>query len=76
MSINYQSAEDALITVAPSNDADFCMAALTLLGELGTEKCIDTLRNAQKRSKNPAIREIAKQSLRSVRLRATQERAD
>jgi len=62
-------AEDALIAVAPANDADVCIAALTLLGEFGTEKCIDTLRSAQQRTTNPAVRETAKQALRSVRLR-------
>ncbi|MFO7903611.1 MAG: HEAT repeat domain-containing protein [Planctomycetota bacterium] len=65
-------AEEALITVAPSNDPEISLAAVTLLGECGTEECISVLRQAYK-SRNPAIRQAAKAALRAVRLRQSPE---
>jgi acetyl esterase/lipase len=62
------AAEDGLIKVAPADDADVCLAAINLLGELGTEKCLPMLRKAQS-SKNPVVREAAKMAVRSVRER-------
>lgn len=68
-------AEDALIAIAPTHDAETCLAAVTLLGEVGTEKCLATLRTGL-RSKNPAVRQASKVAIRSVRLRYPAEKKD
>lgn len=61
-------AEDALMKAAPSNDANVSLAAVTLLGEVGTPKSLTLLGKALK-SKNPAIVAAAKQSMQSIRER-------
>ncbi len=68
-------AEDALIAIAPTNDSEVCMAAVTLLGELGTEKSMATLRTGL-RSKNPAVRQASKVAIRSIRLRHPAEKKE
>jgi HEAT repeat protein len=58
-------AEDALIGIAPSNDAEVSLAAVRLLGEVGTEKSLPLLREAQ-RSRNQAVKLAATASLRKI----------
>jgi hypothetical protein len=58
-------AEDALIEVAPSNDAKISVAAVKLLGDVGTQKCVSLLRQAQ-RSTNPEVKAAAADALRKV----------
>ena len=68
-------AEGAVIKVAPSRDEKTCIYALKLLGEWGTDKSVPILRKGTA-SRNPAIREAARVSLRKVaaRQKATKEK--
>ena len=59
-------AEAPLLTVAPAADADVALAAVALLAECGTEASYPLLRKAM-RSRNPQVRETAKQSLARIR---------
>jgi HEAT repeat protein len=61
-------AEEALILVAPSSNAEISLRAVKLLGDVGTEACMATLRSAM-RSRNQAVKEAAKMAMRKVRLR-------
>ena len=61
-------AEDALMVVAPTGNADTSLRAITLLGDVGTDKCISTLRQAM-RSRNATVKEAARMAIRKVRLR-------
>jgi HEAT repeat protein len=61
-------AEQAVLDVAPSNNPDTSLAAIVLLGELGTPNSYEVLRQAM-RSSNSEVREAAKESLRAVRER-------
>ena len=67
-------AENALIKVAPSNNADTSLAAVTLLGELGTEKSLSLLKQASK-SRNSDIRNAAKKAIELIRERKTPQEA-
>jgi HEAT repeat protein len=62
-------AEDVLIKSAPSNDAKVSLAAVKLLGEVGTPRSLNVLGKALK-SKNPLIVAAAKQSAKDVRDRS------
>jgi len=59
-------AEPALMKVAPSNDAKASLAAVELLGEVGSPESYDLLRQAMK-SKNRQVRDVAKASLKAIR---------
>ena len=65
------AAEDALLEVAPSNDPNVCLAAIQLLGEVGTSKSLSTLRDAL-RSRNPQVKEAAKAASKRIREREQQ----
>ena len=62
------AAEDALLEVAPSNDPNVCLAAIQLLGEVGTAKSYAILREGL-RSRNPDVKAAAKLALKKVRER-------
>jgi hypothetical protein len=68
-------AEDSLIKTAPSNDPKVSLAAVKLLGELGTDKSIEILSNAAK-SRNPDIRDAARDAVKSIRQRKKQPAED
>ncbi len=61
-------AEDALMLVAQTPKKDTCLRAVRLLGDVGSEKCFPTLREAQ-RSRDVEIKEAGKFALRKIRLR-------
>jgi hypothetical protein len=63
--------EDEFLKLAPSPNPAVCLAAVTLLGEFGTEKCIPTLRRAATKSPNPMVKQAAKFSIRQIRARAS-----
>lgn len=67
-----QVAEDALIEIAPSNDADVCLAAVKLLGEIGTEKSYPILRKALK-SNNNQVSQAARLSIHRIKQRETSQ---
>ncbi|MEQ8615242.1 MAG: hypothetical protein RIB44_01475 [Lacipirellulaceae bacterium] len=54
-------AEDALIKAAPNQDAKVSLAAVELLGKVGTEKCFKALRLARK----SGTREVSEAAVRS-----------
>jgi HEAT repeat protein len=58
-------AEPALIRAAPSNDAKISVAAVELLGEVGSDKSLMVLRRAQD-SRNSDVRLAAANSLRQI----------
>ncbi|MBN1912526.1 MAG: HEAT repeat domain-containing protein [Pirellulales bacterium] len=58
-------AEDALIKMAASGDPTACMAAVELLGKVGTSKSLPVLRAVATRG-YPAVRETAKLAIRLV----------
>ncbi|MGI9456865.1 MAG: HEAT repeat domain-containing protein [Aeoliella sp.] len=62
------AAEDALIEIAPSNDSKASLAAVELLGDVGTPNSYDLLRKAMK-SSNREVKEAAKRSLKKIRER-------
>jgi hypothetical protein len=62
-------AEDVLIKSAPSNDAKVSLAAVKLLGDVGTPRSLNVLGKAL-RSKNPLIEAAAKQAAKDVRDRS------
>jgi hypothetical protein len=61
-------AEDALIEVAPSDDEKVSLAAVNLLGDVGTPKSYPVLRQGA-RSRNPAVKDAALASIRKIRTR-------
>lgn len=63
------AAEDALIQAAPSRDAKASVAAVQLLGDVGSEKSIEILRKATT-SRNADVRDLAKASIKKIRERA------
>jgi hypothetical protein len=64
-------AEDALIRIAPSSNAEVSLAAVTLLGDVGTQKCTPMLAKAAQ-STNREVLLAAKDSLKAVRERSKQ----
>ncbi len=62
------AAEPALIQFAPANDPKICLAAIRLLGDVGTEKSLATLRTATQ-SRNAEVRAAAKLAIQQVRQR-------
>jgi dienelactone hydrolase/DNA-directed RNA polymerase subunit RPC12/RpoP len=69
------AAEDVVIEVAPTNDPEISLAAINLLAEIGTEKCLPILRKAASKSPQPAIRNRAKSAITQVRKRASEAAA-
>jgi HEAT repeat protein len=63
-----EAAEDAVIATALSPDRKTCLAAVQLLGEIGTQKSLAVLRKGL-RSGNPQVRLAAQVSLEQVRSR-------
>jgi hypothetical protein len=61
-------AESALIVVAPSDDPDVSLAAVQLLGDVGTSNSMRLLRQAS-RSSNPQIVDAAGIAMRQIRER-------
>jgi HEAT repeat protein len=59
------AAEDALIKAAPSDDAQTSLAAVELLGELGTKKSLPLLAKAGK-STNLEVRAAAKDATKAI----------
>lgn len=59
-------AEDALIKTAPSNNPDASLAAVQLLGEVGSEKSAAVLQQAAN-SSNPQVKMAARESLKRIR---------
>jgi HEAT repeat protein len=68
-------AEDALLEVAPSEDPKICLAAITLLGNSGTEKSLEFLRQAQSASRNADVRTAAKIATKKIIARKNKEKA-
>ena len=58
-------AEDAVIAVAPSDNPEVSLAAVLILGEIGTEKSIPLLRKATK-SRNQEVKQAATGSIRKI----------
>ncbi len=52
------AAEDALIAVGDTDKTEICIVALTLLGEVGTEKSFDLMHRAQG-SRDRSVRQTA-----------------
>ena len=67
-----EMAEDAVIAIAGSADPRACLAAVQLLGEIGTKKSMLVLRKGL-RSGNPQVRLAAKVSLDQVRSRQSDD---
>ena len=61
-------AEDALIAVAPTEDAQVCLAAVNLLGEIGTPNSFKVLRMGVA-SRNPLIRQASKDAIARITMR-------
>lgn len=59
-------AEDALIKTAPSNNPDASLAAVQLLGEVGSEKSAAVLQQAAN-SSSPQVKMAARESLKRIR---------
>jgi WD40 repeat protein len=62
------AAEDALIKVAPSNDPKVSLAALQLLGEVGSEKSNSVLQRATS-ARNAEIKAAAREAIARIRTR-------
>jgi hypothetical protein len=58
-------AEQPLMDAAPSSDAKVSVTAIALLGDVGTEKSLSLLRQAQ-RSSNPQVKLAAENSTRKI----------
>lgn len=58
-------AEDALLKVAPSDNSDVSLAAVQLLGEVGTKKSLPLLAKAGK-SKNVDVKTAAKDATKAI----------
>ncbi|MBN1908282.1 MAG: HEAT repeat domain-containing protein [Pirellulales bacterium] len=65
------AAEDAILVLAPSPDPELCLAAIRVLGQVGTEKSLPILRRAVSNG-TPKVKETAKTAIRMIRFRASQ----
>ena len=61
-------AKDALIEVAPSEDPRICLAAIGVLGDVGTPKSFKVLRLGVA-SRNFQVREAAKNAIAKINTR-------
>jgi dienelactone hydrolase len=59
-------AEDAVIGRVPSEDERVYLAAVELLGDIGTEKSLKVLRKAVFESRNPQVKAAAKTAVRRI----------
>ncbi len=59
-------AEDSLIKAAPSNDAKASLAAVQLLGDVGSQKSLDILQKASQ-ARNPEIKAAARDAIKRIR---------
>jgi hypothetical protein len=62
------AAEDALIKAAPSSDAKVSLAAIQLLGEVGTDKSTPLLQKASA-ARNPQVKQVARDAMKQIRAR-------
>ncbi len=69
------AAEDAVMEIAPSNDAKVSLAAVVVLGKIGTEKSLPLLRKAT-RSSNASVRQAATIAIKKIRARADKNRTE
>jgi hypothetical protein len=69
------AAEDALVRVALSEDPKVCLAAVDLLAENGTEKCLPLLSKGFS-SRNLMVREACKEAIRKVKARLKEGKDD
>ncbi len=67
-------AEDAVLEVAQSWNPRICIAAVTLLGDIGTTKSFKTLQQGIK-SNNSSVRTAAQDSIRKINIRTRQAKA-
>ena len=67
------AAEDVVIEIVPNNDPQLSMAAVNLLAEIGTDKCLPMLRKAASKSLSPEIRKRAKSAIVRVRKRESEK---
>lgn len=68
-------AEDALIDLAPSNNPSISLSAVQLLGEVGTGKCLELLKQAA-RSRNTHVKTAAKRSIEKILDRQGKEKEE
>jgi HEAT repeat protein len=68
------AAEEGLLKVLYSDDADVVFTALDLLGDAGSAKCLPTLREGL-RSRNVKIREATKNAIRKIVQRDQERKA-
>jgi hypothetical protein len=70
-----EEAEDALLVVAPTQDADVCLAAVELLGDCGTVKSLPVLRRGAA-SRNWRVRDASKEAIRKILARKNAAKGD
>jgi hypothetical protein len=68
-------AEDALLIVAPTEDARVCLAAVELLGDCGTTKSLPLLRRGAT-SRNMRVRDASKAAIRKILARKNAAETD
>lgn len=61
-------AEEAVMKIAPSNDEKVSVAAVIILGEIGTQQCIPLLRKAVA-SRNQDVKQAAVRAIKKVQAR-------
>jgi len=70
-----EEAEDALLVVAPTQDANVCLAAVGLLGDCGTAKSLPLLRRGTT-SRNLRVRDASKEAIRKILARKNAAKSD
>jgi hypothetical protein len=70
-----EEAEDALLVVAPTSDAEVCLAAVELLGDCGTVKSLPVLRKGAA-SRNWRVRDASKEAIRKILARKNAAKTD
>jgi HEAT repeat protein len=60
-----ETAEDGLLKVVYSPNPKICLAAIDLMGESGTARCLPALRDGL-RSPNPDVREAGREAIRKI----------
>jgi hypothetical protein len=58
-------AEQAMMDLAPHNDPEVSILSIQILGEIGTQKSVPLLRKARQ-SRNPLVRDAAKQAMDKI----------
>ncbi|NLF08934.1 MAG: HEAT repeat domain-containing protein [Pirellulaceae bacterium] len=59
-------AEDAVIAVAPSPNADVCLAAIEILSEIGAQKSVVFLRSSISKTRNPVVKDAIKMAIKII----------